>query len=109
MSIIIIAISAAFLIGVALLTLGALISYKDRHDAHEGLCMVFLLAGLTFFTISSVVAINVWSSWRTAIVEARTINMAYSTHYTAEDLFWGGDAIKKLIVGNKFNVDLTPK
>jgi hypothetical protein len=55
----------------------------------------------------SVIAFVISLAWISSEKQAQVINKEYGTHYTTSEIFWTGDTITKVIVGNKNRIELT--
>ena len=58
-------------------------------------CMLAVLSGLAFPFV-----------YHSCKVEAQIVNTEFGTSYTAGDIFWAGETIENIVIGQKARIDL---
>lgn len=77
---------------------------ENDHDG-AGACLMVIPGGINMILVIVLIIFSV--SYISAPVQAKLLNQTYGTHYTTEDLIWGGDIIRETIQGDRHRIDLT--
>ena len=61
---------------------------------------------ITLFFVFTTLSVTIGLCWYSSAKKAKLINNQFGTNYSASDMFWVGDTIEKIIIGQKNRIDL---